>query len=106
VSCGAAQAGHAEIVRVLLDAKANPNARKKNGVTPLVGASFGGHVEVVGVLLKSGADPNRLWKMGRQRVSAISCYIFAHGGKQTARANAQQEQGKSKAEEEEVGGKI
>jgi ankyrin repeat protein len=49
--------GHVEIVRVLLENGANPNAKNNIGRTPLHGAASLGHVDVVRVLLERGVDP-------------------------------------------------
>lgn len=49
--------GHKKIVNLLLKAGASPNARAKDGATPLVAASSAGHKGIVKKLLKVGADP-------------------------------------------------
>ena len=53
----AAEKGHAEVVRLLLEACADKEAFRQNE-TSLRIASARGHVEVVHVLLEVGADPN------------------------------------------------
>ena len=53
----AASAGHAEIVKVLLFAGANPNAANRNGWTALMGVGLK-HPEVIKILLVAGANPN------------------------------------------------
>ena len=53
----AAQEGHVEIVKILLERGANPNAEDDAGRTPLHDAAFKGHVEIVKLLLERGADP-------------------------------------------------
>ena len=50
--------GHEDCVRLLLDAKANPNARKDNGRTPLHVASVFGSAACVKPLLEAKADVN------------------------------------------------
>jgi ankyrin repeat protein len=52
----AADEGHADVVQVLLNRKADVNTRNRNGQTPLMLAAAGGHLEVVRALLAHGAD--------------------------------------------------
>jgi cell wall assembly regulator SMI1/ankyrin repeat protein len=53
----AAEHGHAEIVKILLDAGAEVDrAEPRFGKTPLIGAAWGGHAEVVRMLIGAGAD--------------------------------------------------
>ena len=59
----AAIAGHAQIVRLLLEAGVNPNTLKKENeassmMTPLHCAAIGGFADVADELLKAGADIN------------------------------------------------
>src|SRR4051812_4308314 len=46
-----------ELVRMLIDAGADPNARSASGGTPLHTAGFTGNVAVTQMLLAAGADP-------------------------------------------------
>lgn len=46
-----------ELVRMLIDAGADPNARSASGGTPLHTAGFTGNVPVTEMLLAAGADP-------------------------------------------------
>ena len=48
----------AEIVRLLLEAGADPNAKSHEGGTPLHSAAFTGDLEIAELLLAYGADPN------------------------------------------------
>jgi uncharacterized protein len=50
--------GDAEIVKMLLDAGADPNARQERGFVPLHSAVANGNVPVVELLLKHGARPD------------------------------------------------
>ena len=50
--------GHAEVVRVLLEANANVEDHNENGHTPLMEAASAGHVEVAKILLEYGAGIN------------------------------------------------
>jgi len=55
----AARKGHAKVVKVLLDNRANVNmSRPTDSVTPLFIAAQSGHVEVVKLLLNNKADVN------------------------------------------------
>ena len=54
----AAEDGRLDLVRNLLKAGANPNAKSDGDVTVLMWAAARGHVEVVKVLLEAGADPS------------------------------------------------
>ena len=57
---GAAATGSAEMVRVLLDRKADPSLSGRNGTSPLEDASLKGFDTVVGMLLDSGASINQV----------------------------------------------
>ena len=50
--------GYVDIVRVLLEAGADPNLSAGCRVTPLYHASRYGHIKIVELLLNAGADPN------------------------------------------------
>ncbi|XP_059471305.1 ankyrin repeat domain-containing protein 17 isoform X2 [Neocloeon triangulifer] len=52
----AASAGHADIVRLLIENGADVNAQSSTGNTPLMYACAGGHLEVVEILLAAGAN--------------------------------------------------
>ncbi|MFQ5816385.1 MAG: ankyrin repeat domain-containing protein [Terriglobia bacterium] len=63
----AASNGHAEVVRTLLEAGADVDARTEGGMpaplnvrgmTALLGAAGGGHTDVVQALLDGGAEDN------------------------------------------------
>jgi ankyrin repeat protein len=54
----ASQQGHQEIVRALLDAKADVNAKAGNGATALMLAARAGNQEIVRALLDARADVN------------------------------------------------
>jgi len=55
----AAQKGHLEVVKTLLDGGVNYNQAMINGETPLCIAAKKGHLEVVEALLEYGAKPNK-----------------------------------------------
>ena len=52
----AAAGGHAELVKLLLEHGADPNALQAGGFTPLHAAAQNGDVETIGALLFHGAD--------------------------------------------------
>eukprot|EP00729_Bicosta_minor_P006879 gene6879-biopygen15907 len=56
----AAQHGHVECLKLLLQNNANPNqARTTDGVTPVIMAAANGHVECLKILLQNNANPNQ-----------------------------------------------
>ncbi|KAF7171886.1 hypothetical protein CNMCM6106_006240 [Aspergillus hiratsukae] len=61
----AARLGHEQLVKMLLDAGANPCARDIDGRTPLIYAAAYGHVSVSRVLVKAGIDITIPDKFGR-----------------------------------------
>jgi ankyrin repeat protein len=54
----AAREGHREIARLLIEAKADLDARSANGTTPLVVAIINNHIRLAMFLLDRGANPN------------------------------------------------
>jgi ankyrin repeat protein len=61
----AAYHGHAEMVRALLSAGADPGRRNVRGLSPLDGAAFKGEIAVIEALLEGGADPSVAGPDGR-----------------------------------------
>lgn len=66
----AADGGHAEIIRLLLRAGANPHAPEDAGQTALTIAAARGHLEVVRLLLQAGVDKAYLGPMGTAEETA------------------------------------
>ena len=64
----AAHGGHKEIVKLLIDNKANPNIKNNGGETALMHAAVKGRTEVVKLLIDNGADINI---KGRDGVTAL-----------------------------------
>ena len=60
----AAQYGHAELVKLLLDRGANPDSKCIVGRTPLHRTAEYGHTDLVKLLMDRGADPNEADKSG------------------------------------------
>ncbi len=56
---------HGDVVRILLDAGANPNVRQSAGWTPLHAAAMNGDLTSVELLLAAGADPTATNEEGR-----------------------------------------
>jgi ankyrin repeat protein len=61
--------GYTDIVKLLLDAGAQPNVRNQQGMTPLMFASNFGVTEVVSMLLECKADPTAKDNIGRTPLS-------------------------------------
>lgn len=71
----ASSEGHAECVKLLVDAKADVNAKDKDNTTSLMAASARGHFDVVEIILAAGADVNE------QNVDGHTALMFAYNGK-------------------------
>jgi hypothetical protein len=71
----AAEHGHTDLVRFLLDHGADIEDRADEGESPLMLAAFGGHRDTVQVLLDRGADPDYVTDKGWDAV------MFAELGK-------------------------
>jgi ankyrin repeat protein len=54
----AAREGHADVAKVLIEAKAKLDLRSANGTTALSIAIINNHIELARYILKQGADPN------------------------------------------------
>ena len=61
----AAEKGHNEVVKTLIQAKCDLKVKNNSGLTALHRAAFKGHKDVVISLLESGADPRIRNKYGR-----------------------------------------
>ncbi len=59
----AARMGHKELVKLLLDHKANPNSTTTAGHTPLHIAAREGHVQTVRILLDMDAQQTKMTKV-------------------------------------------
>mmetsp|Transcript_11346 Transcript_11346/g.24042 ORF Transcript_11346/g.24042 Transcript_11346/m.24042 type:complete len:587 (+) Transcript_11346:67-1827(+) len=71
----ASSEGHIECVRLLVDAKADVNAKDKDNTTSLMAASARGHFDVVKIILAAGANVNE------QNVDGHTALMFAYNGK-------------------------
>lgn len=67
--------GHAEVAKLLIDAKADVNAKDKDQTNSLMAAAARGHTDIVELLLKSGANVNE------QNVDGHTALMFAYNGK-------------------------
>lgn len=90
----AAYYGHAECVKILLDAKAkvddydlktNPNHAKN---TPLICAAIGKHIECMKLLIKAGANVNHINKYGNTALITSVDALHAEGIKLLINAGA------------------
>ena len=68
----AAERGHLEVVRLLLEARADKNAARQDGTTALMAAAVNGHLEVVRLLLEAGADKNAASQDGTTALMAAT----------------------------------
>ncbi|VEU37348.1 unnamed protein product [Pseudo-nitzschia multistriata] len=71
----ASSEGHTECVKLLVEAKANVNAKDKDNTTSLMAASARGHLDVVSIILAAGANVNE------QNVDGHTALMFAYNGK-------------------------
>jgi hypothetical protein len=74
----AAGFGHKEVVQLLLDFKAEVDAKNKNGYTPLYVAARSGQKDVVELLLAHGADINAKDNNGQTPLDAVLSEISNH----------------------------
>uniref|UniRef100_A0A3B3UJE6 Uncharacterized protein n=1 Tax=Poecilia latipinna TaxID=48699 RepID=A0A3B3UJE6_9TELE len=70
----AARMGHKELVKLLLDHKANPNSTTTAGHTPLHIAAREGHVQTVRILLDMEAQQTKMTKV-TENILVTFCYI-------------------------------
>ena len=90
----AAAEGHGEIVEMLLQAAAAPNARDYGGSTPLHAAARGGHTDSVRALLAHDARPSLINEVGdtplheaaRAGHLEIARLLLAHGADPNAKS--------------------
>ncbi len=61
-----------EIVKLLLDAGADPNIQSKDGRTPLMSSAYQGYIGIMVALIESGADINIQDKYGRTALMEAS----------------------------------
>ena len=95
----AAANGHADVVEILLQAGADPNARRISGAAALKFAAARGHRDVVEKLLSAGADPHQADNDGHTALMSAAAYnhgeiakiLLLHG----ATLNAQDNRGRT-----------
>mmetsp|Transcript_12255 Transcript_12255/g.17096 ORF Transcript_12255/g.17096 Transcript_12255/m.17096 type:complete len:903 (+) Transcript_12255:62-2770(+) len=71
----AASEGHLEAVKLLIEAKAEVNAKDKDSTNAIMAACARGHLEAVEALLAAGADVNN------QNADGHTALMFAYNGK-------------------------
>lgn len=57
--CVAADYGHFDVIKYLIEKGANVNAIDSHGITPLLSAIYEGHKDCVALLLQKGADKSK-----------------------------------------------
>lgn len=67
----AARMGHKELVKLLLDHKANPDSATTAGHTPLHIAAREGHIHTIRILLDAGAQQVKMTKVSSKATQAI-----------------------------------
>ena len=70
--------GHTEIVRLLLEAKADVNVSTKKGLTALFLAAHKGHTEIIRLLLEAKADVNVTIKIKGETYTLLKMIIERH----------------------------
>ncbi|KAL9036102.1 MAG: hypothetical protein Q9180_004488 [Flavoplaca navasiana] len=75
---GAAAAGHASVVRILLDHGASVSALDVTGRTALSYAAAGGHTDIVAMLLDAGADINHQDDSGHTPLVLAVAELYLH----------------------------
>ena len=63
--------GHADIVKLLLEAGCATDSRNVDGDTPLIDAVENGHLEVVQLLLDAGVDPMQRSQNGKEPIELV-----------------------------------
>ncbi|KAK3089405.1 hypothetical protein FSP39_003377 [Pinctada imbricata] len=73
----AANGGHADTIRLLLEKGCDPNTQGQFQRTPLYRAAFAGHIEAVQMLLQNGADPRTYASDGQtpEQVASIDAVV-------------------------------
>jgi len=79
----AARKGHTEVIKALLENKAEVNVSRPTGTTPLYMAAQNGHTEVVKLLLDHKADVNASDTHRRLHASLHGCSEWTHRSSET-----------------------
>lgn len=72
----AARMGHKELVKLLLEHKANPDSSTTAGHTPLHIAAREGHVHTIRILLDAGAQQIKMTKVNYKLLQRKNCCVI------------------------------
>eukprot|EP00035_Acanthoeca_spectabilis_P015637 m.312863 g.312863 ORF g.312863 m.312863 type:complete len:143 (+) comp16405_c0_seq17:113-541(+) len=76
----AAENGHANVVRLLVDTGASIDASQQDGMTAVSQAVGGGHIETLKILVDAGADVHKVFQSHVQDTGTSPIHVAAYTG--------------------------